>query len=97
MARLGGDVHIIHGPNELTGNDALVNMRKPASPRCSPLLDTRWRGPFCKFSQFRPRRGSGPGVEMSALRVIEGQGGLVATGLGKHYKKRPWCATSRSR
>jgi lipopolysaccharide export system protein LptA len=27
MARLGGDVHIIHGPNELTGNDALVNMK----------------------------------------------------------------------
>jgi lipopolysaccharide export system ATP-binding protein len=26
---------------------------------------------------------------MSAFRVIEGQGGLVATGLGKHYKKRP--------
>ena len=27
MARLGGDVHIIRGPNELTGNDALVNMK----------------------------------------------------------------------
>jgi lipopolysaccharide export system protein LptA len=27
MARLGGDVHIIHGPNELTGNDAIVNMK----------------------------------------------------------------------
>ncbi|HEY1857538.1 LptA/OstA family protein [Acidocella sp.] len=27
LARLGGDVHIIHGPNELTGNDALVNMK----------------------------------------------------------------------
>jgi lipopolysaccharide export system protein LptA len=26
-ARLGGDVHIIHGPNELTGSDALVNMK----------------------------------------------------------------------
>ncbi len=27
QARLGGDVHIIRGPNELTGNDALVNMK----------------------------------------------------------------------
>lgn len=27
MARLGGDVHIIHGPNELAGADALVNMK----------------------------------------------------------------------
>jgi lipopolysaccharide export system protein LptA len=27
LARLGGNVHIIHGPNELTGNDALVNMK----------------------------------------------------------------------
>jgi lipopolysaccharide export system ATP-binding protein len=26
---------------------------------------------------------------MSGLRVIEGQGGLVATGLGKRFKKRP--------
>ena len=26
-ARLGGDVHIIRGPNELTGSDALVNMK----------------------------------------------------------------------
>jgi lipopolysaccharide export system ATP-binding protein len=26
---------------------------------------------------------------MSGFRVIEGQGGLVATGLGKHFKKRP--------
>ncbi len=26
---------------------------------------------------------------MSGLRVIEGQGGLVASGLGKRYKKRP--------
>ena len=26
-ARLGGNVHIIHGPNELTGSDALVNMK----------------------------------------------------------------------
>ncbi len=26
---------------------------------------------------------------MNGLRVIEGQGGLVATGLGKHFKKRP--------
>ena len=26
---------------------------------------------------------------MTGFRVIEGQGGLVATGLGKHYKKRP--------
>lgn len=27
LARLGGDVHVIHGPNQLTGNDALVNMK----------------------------------------------------------------------
>ena len=27
MARLGGDVHIIRGPNELTGNDGIVNMK----------------------------------------------------------------------
>ena len=27
QARLGGDVHIIHGPNELEGADALVNMK----------------------------------------------------------------------
>jgi lipopolysaccharide export system protein LptA len=27
LARLGGDVHVIHGPNELTGNDAIVNMK----------------------------------------------------------------------
>jgi lipopolysaccharide export system protein LptA len=27
LARLGGDVHIIRGPNELTGNDAIVNMK----------------------------------------------------------------------
>ena len=27
QARLGGDVHIIHGPNEMAGNDALVNMK----------------------------------------------------------------------
>jgi len=27
LARLGGDVHIIRGPNELTGADALVNMK----------------------------------------------------------------------
>ena len=27
QARLGGDVHIIRGPNELTGNDALMNMK----------------------------------------------------------------------
>ncbi len=27
MARLGGNVHIIHGPNELAGSDALVNMK----------------------------------------------------------------------
>jgi lipopolysaccharide export system protein LptA len=27
LARLGGDVHIIRGPNELTGNDAVVNMK----------------------------------------------------------------------
>lgn len=27
QARLGGNVHIIHGPNELTGSDALVNMK----------------------------------------------------------------------
>jgi len=26
---------------------------------------------------------------MNGLRVIEGQGGLVATGLGKRFKKRP--------
>ncbi|HQT47173.1 MAG: organic solvent tolerance protein OstA [Acidocella sp. 20-63-7] len=26
-ARLGGDVHIIHGPNEMEGSDALVNMK----------------------------------------------------------------------
>ena len=26
-ARLGGDVHIMHGPNELAGSDALVNMK----------------------------------------------------------------------
>ncbi len=26
-ARLGGNVHIIHGPNELAGGDALVNMK----------------------------------------------------------------------
>jgi lipopolysaccharide export system protein LptA len=26
-ARLGGNVHIIHGPNEMAGNDALVNMK----------------------------------------------------------------------
>lgn len=26
-ARLGGNVHIIHGPNELAGSDALVNMK----------------------------------------------------------------------
>jgi len=27
QARLGGDVHIIRGPNEMTGSDALVNMK----------------------------------------------------------------------
>ncbi|MGE4481706.1 LptA/OstA family protein [Acidocella sp.] len=27
QARLGGNVHIIHGPNELAGSDALVNMK----------------------------------------------------------------------
>jgi lipopolysaccharide export system protein LptA len=27
MARLGGDVHVIRGPNQLTGNDAIVNMK----------------------------------------------------------------------
>jgi len=27
QARLGGDVHIIHGPNEMEGSDALVNMK----------------------------------------------------------------------
>ncbi|HUW80537.1 MAG TPA: LptA/OstA family protein [Acidocella sp.] len=27
QARLGGNVHIIHGPNELSGSDALVNMK----------------------------------------------------------------------
>ncbi len=27
LARLGGNVHIIHGPNELAGADALVNMK----------------------------------------------------------------------
>lgn len=27
QARLGGDVHIIHGPNRLAGSDALVNMK----------------------------------------------------------------------
>ncbi len=27
QARLGGNVHIIHGPNELEGSDALVNMK----------------------------------------------------------------------
>jgi lipopolysaccharide export system protein LptA len=27
MARLGGDVHVIHGPNEMEGSDALVNMK----------------------------------------------------------------------
>jgi lipopolysaccharide export system protein LptA len=27
LARLGGDVHIIRGPNELAGNDAIVNMK----------------------------------------------------------------------
>jgi lipopolysaccharide export system protein LptA len=27
MARLGGDVHIIRGPNELAGSDAIVNMK----------------------------------------------------------------------
>jgi lipopolysaccharide export system protein LptA len=27
LARLGGDVHIIRGPNELTGNDGIVNMK----------------------------------------------------------------------
>jgi lipopolysaccharide export system protein LptA len=27
QARLGGDVHIIRGPNEMRGNDALVNMK----------------------------------------------------------------------
>jgi lipopolysaccharide export system protein LptA len=27
QARLGGNVHIIHGPNELTGSDAVVNMK----------------------------------------------------------------------
>ncbi len=27
MARLGGNVHIIHGPNELAGADAIVNMK----------------------------------------------------------------------
>ena len=26
---------------------------------------------------------------MNGLRVIDGQGGLVATGLGKRFKKRP--------
>lgn len=27
MARLGGNVHVIHGPNELAGSDAVVNMK----------------------------------------------------------------------
>jgi lipopolysaccharide export system protein LptA len=27
QARIGGDVHILRGPNELAGNDALVNMK----------------------------------------------------------------------
>ena len=27
QARIGGDVHIIRGPNELAGSDALVNMK----------------------------------------------------------------------
>jgi len=27
QARIGGNVHIIHGPNELAGSDALVNMK----------------------------------------------------------------------
>jgi len=27
QARLGGNVHVIHGPNELAGSDALVNMK----------------------------------------------------------------------
>jgi lipopolysaccharide export system protein LptA len=27
QARLGGNVHIIHGPNEMAGSDALVNMK----------------------------------------------------------------------
>ena len=27
MARLGGDVHILRGPNELTGSDALLNLK----------------------------------------------------------------------
>jgi lipopolysaccharide export system protein LptA len=27
QARLGGNVHIIHGPNQLAGADALVNMK----------------------------------------------------------------------
>ena len=85
QARLGGNVHIIHGPNELAGSDALVNMKTGVATLLA-APGGQVSGVILPNSRRRVLvRGRARARTVNMMNA----GGLIATGLGKRFKKRP--------
>ena len=97
LARLGGDVHIIRGPNELTGNDAIVNMKTGVATLLAAPGGQVAGTIVPNINPARPGRGAGRARNERLSGSSKAKAGCSPPGLASSIKSAPWCAMSRSR